>query len=44
MAHAPQGIYPLLNQGELAVLYCFVFLYLSAAGGGAWSADAARGA
>jgi putative oxidoreductase len=43
MAHAPQGIYPLLNQGELAVLYCFVFLYLSAAGGGAWSADAARG-
>ncbi len=44
MAHAPQGFYPLLNQGELAVLYCFVFLYLSAAGGGAWSADAARGA
>jgi putative oxidoreductase len=43
MAHAPQGFYPLLNQGELAVLYCFVFLYLSAAGGGAWSADAARG-
>jgi putative oxidoreductase len=44
MAHAPQGFYPLLNQGELAVLYCFVFLYLSVAGGGAWSADAARGA
>ena len=43
MAHAPQGFYPLLNQGELAVLYCFVFLYLSVAGGGAWSADAARG-
>jgi putative oxidoreductase len=44
MAHATQGFYPLLNQGELAVLYCFVFLYLSVAGGGAWSADAARGA
>jgi putative oxidoreductase len=44
MAHAPQGFYPLLNQGELAVLYCFIFLYLSIAGGGAWSADAARGA
>jgi putative oxidoreductase len=44
MAHAPQGLYPLLNQGELAVLYCFIFLYLSVAGAGAWSADAARGA
>jgi putative oxidoreductase len=44
MAHATQGFYPLLNQGELAVMYCFVFLYLSVAGGGAWSADAARGA
>jgi putative oxidoreductase len=44
MAHATQGFYPLLNQGELAVLYCFIFLYLSVAGGGAWSADAARGA
>jgi len=43
LAHAPQGFYPMLNQGELAVLYCFVFLYLSVAGGGAWSLDAARG-
>jgi len=42
MAHAPQGFYPLLNQGELAVLYCFVFLYFSVAGGGSWSVDAAR--
>ena len=42
LAHAPQGFYPLLNQGELAVLYCFVFLYFAAAGGGAWSVDAAR--
>jgi len=39
MAHAPQGFFPLLNGGELAALYCFVFLYLSAAGGGAWSLD-----
>ncbi len=37
--HAPRGFYPLLNGGELAALYCFVFLYLAAAGGGAWSAD-----
>jgi len=42
MAHAPQGFYPILNQGELAVLYCFVFLYFVFAGGGAWSIDAAR--
>jgi putative oxidoreductase len=41
MAHAPQGFWPLLNQGEAAVLYCFVFLYLSAAGGGPWSLDRA---
>jgi putative oxidoreductase len=32
----------MLNQGELAVLYCFVFLYLAAAGGGAWTLDAMR--
>jgi putative oxidoreductase len=41
MAHAPEGFYPALNDGELAVLYCFVFLSLSAAGGGAWSLDRA---
>jgi putative oxidoreductase len=43
MGHAPQGnvLVPMLNQGELAVLYCFVFLYFAVAGGGAWSADAA---
>jgi putative oxidoreductase len=40
LAHAPQGFWPLLNRGELAALYCFVFLYLSAAGGGPWSLDA----
>ncbi len=41
--HAPQGFYPLLNGGELAALYCFVFLYLACAGGGVWSIDAKRG-
>jgi putative oxidoreductase len=42
MAHAPKGFWPLLNGGEAAVLYCFVFLYLAAAGGGAWSLDRLR--
>ena len=42
MAHAPQGFWPILNRGELPALYCFLFLYLAAAGGGAWSLDAAR--
>jgi putative oxidoreductase len=42
MAHAPRGFYPLQNGGnggELAILYCFVFLYLWVAGGGVWSLD-----
>ncbi len=39
MAHAPQGFWPALNHGEPAVLYCFIFLYLAAAGGGPWSVD-----
>ena len=38
-AHAPRGTFPILNGGELAILYSFVFLYLSAAGGGPWSVD-----
>jgi putative oxidoreductase len=38
-AHAPRGFYPIVNAGELAALYCFVFLYLAAAGGGSLSAD-----
>ncbi|HXZ96348.1 MAG TPA: DoxX family protein [Burkholderiales bacterium] len=42
MAHASHGIYPALNHGELAVLYCFVFLYLSVAGGGVWGIDRFR--
>jgi putative oxidoreductase len=37
LAHAPKSFYPILNQGELAALYCFVLLYLAVAGGGAWS-------
>jgi putative oxidoreductase len=39
MAHAPRGFYPHSNGGTLAVLYCFVFLYLFVAGGGEWSLD-----
>lgn len=42
MAHAPQAFLPLVNQGELAVLYCFIFLYLYIAGPGAFSIDSAR--
>ena len=42
-AHAPQGFFPILNGGELAVLYCFVFLYFVFAGPGPWSVDGARG-
>ncbi|MDQ3919155.1 MAG: DoxX family protein, partial [Acidobacteriota bacterium] len=39
MAHAPQGFWPLLNKGELAAIYSFVFLFLAAAGGGEWALD-----
>jgi len=39
IGHAPRGFYPALNEGTLAVLFCFVFLYLSAAGGGPWGLD-----
>lgn len=39
MAHAPQGFWPIVNKGELAAIYSFVFLYLAVAGGGAWSID-----
>src|SRR3954465_6855859 len=42
MGHAPQGFWPVLNQGSPAILFCFLFLYLSAAGGGPWSVDAVR--
>ena len=40
MAHAGKGFYPILNGGELAALYCFVFLYFAFAGAGPWSLDA----
>jgi putative oxidoreductase len=43
IGHAPQGFWPVLNQGTPAVLYCFLFLYLSSAGAGPWSLDALRG-
>jgi putative oxidoreductase len=43
IAHAPGGFFPLLNGGELAVMYCFAFLYFACAGAGPWSVDAARG-
>ena len=41
MGHAPQGHFfsPMINQGESAVLFCFIFLFLSLAGAGAWSVD-----
>ncbi|GAO40267.1 hypothetical protein SCH01S_45_01100 [Sphingomonas changbaiensis NBRC 104936] len=43
MAHAPKSFWPAINMGDAAILFCFVFLYLAAAGGGAWSLDAMRG-
>ena len=43
IGHAPQGFFPLVNRGEAAVLFCFVFLILAFAGGGPWSVDAMRG-
>jgi putative oxidoreductase len=39
MGHAPRSFYPLLNGGDASILYCFLFLYMAFAGGGAWSAD-----
>jgi putative oxidoreductase len=42
ISHQPRGFYPLTNNGEPAVLFCFVFLYLAFAGGGPWSVDAMR--
>ena len=42
MGHASQGFFPKVNQGELAVLYCWLFLYIAAQGPGAWSLDGLR--
>jgi putative oxidoreductase len=41
MAHQPQAPFPVQNQGDAAILFCFVFLYLVAAGGGPWGLDRA---
>ena len=42
MAHGTKALLPIQNQGELAVLYCFVFLFISTQGGGIWSVDVLR--
>lgn len=42
MFHAPASPFPAVNGGDAAILYCFVFLYIAAAGPGPWSVDAAR--
>ncbi len=42
MVHGTQALLPIQNQGELAALYCFVFLYIASQGSGIWSVDAAR--
>ncbi len=42
IAHGTKAMLPIQNSGELAALYCFVFLYISTKGGGIWSVDAAR--
>jgi putative oxidoreductase len=42
MSHFPRSFFPALNGGDAAILFCFVFLYIAAAGGGVWSVDARR--
>ena len=44
MAHVPHGFWPIQNNGELAVMYCFIFLYIASRGVGAWGIDKARNA
>lgn len=41
LMHAPHSIFPILNRGDAAILFCFVFLYIAVAGAGPWSLDAA---
>lgn len=43
MGHFPRGVWPIENNGELAVLYCFIFLYIASRGAGMWSIDSALG-
>lgn len=43
MIHAPQSFYPVVNHGDAAILFCFVFLLFAAAGPGPWSLEAMRG-
>jgi putative oxidoreductase len=40
LRHAPTSFFPILNRGDAAILYCFIFLYFAFAGGGPWSIDA----
>jgi len=40
ISHAPHGFFPIINRGDAAILYCFIFLYIAFAGGGPWSLDA----
>lgn len=42
MAHHPRGFWPVLNDGEPAVLFCFIFLYIASKGAGVWSIDGVR--
>jgi putative oxidoreductase len=44
LAHVPRGFWPIQNNGELAVMYCFFFLYIASRGVGAWGIDTARNA
>ena len=43
MAHGFKALLPIMNHGELAVIYCFAFLFIAARGAGIWSVDASRG-
>jgi len=40
ISHAPHSFFPIINRGDAAMLYCFIFLYIAFAGGGPWSLDA----
>lgn len=42
IAHQPEALHPIVNKGELAAVYCWIFLFIAAKGSGVWSVDAAR--